>query len=217
METKSASINRDFRIARLSLFDRLRAVWEGTRDGRRGLPLLPLTLTVDGAPPAATPGLHRKVQARVEQVSEQHIAWLIEHNSGLVEEIYSRANDVVYHSDVAKDLTMAHKGRLQAAVARADQQIGWYWAAMQRRHIRLRAIATRQEDPPRAEWPPGEATPTRSAIVDLSAWRPAKITLDPRWDKIEELLRLPAPSRDHPHAHHYGTLVRALEILNAQA
>ncbi len=197
--------------------------------------MLPLTLTVDGAPPAATPGLHRKVQARVEQVSEQHIAWLIEHNSGLVEEIYSRANDVVYHSDVAKDLTMAHKGRLQAAlgrwsaavqpqraraqaaVARADQQIGWYWAAMQRRHIRLRAIATRQEDPPRAEWPPGEATPTRSAIVDLSAWRPAKITLDPRWDKIEELLRLPAPSRDHPHAHHYGTLVRALEILNAQA
>jgi hypothetical protein len=232
---KTISIDGDFSRRDLSRLDKAMLWWEGRHDGRRGRPMLPTVLMPDGTVPLAVPPPLTRVQARVDQVAKQHVAWLKEQHAGLVTEIHVRASDVVYHQDVARDLNRGHTGRftaalslwseaaqaqrarVQAVVAWGNQQVGWYWAAVQRHHVRLRAIARQREDPPVTHWSSQPGVPPRAVTIDLSAWRPELVRLDPEWDSPVRLLLHPSVLRNDPNLHQYGALARALEIVYGQA
>jgi hypothetical protein len=229
-----ATINADFGLQDLSRLDKAMLTWAGWMDGRRGMPMLPTGLLPDGTVPPAVAPLLIRVQGRVDQVTKQHVAWLKEQHADLVTEIHVRACDVVFHYDKG-DLNMAHTGRftavlslwseaaqaqrarVQAVVAWGSQQVGWYWAAVQRHHVRLRAIARQREDPPVTHWSPQPGVQPRTVTIDLSSWRPAPVRLDPEWDSPVRLLTHPAAFRKDPHIHQYGALARALEIVYGQA
>jgi hypothetical protein len=243
MEQAITAARRHFRRVGTRLLDRLRARREGWKDGRRGLPLLPTGPAEDGTVPAATPGFHRSLQARAQQVSEHHIARAIDEHAALIEEIRQRANEVVHRHDVSHDLELVHLGRFQmalgrwsaatqphraeaaVAVARANESMGWYWAVVLRRHRVLRRIRRGKQDVPMVPHPGGHAVE-----LDLSRWNAAQVSPDPRWESPEQLLpewapRTIRPDQDHDYqpdrhdrrdrrdASPAGTLIRALQIL----
>jgi hypothetical protein len=233
---RNASIDGDFHSRELSRLDKIVLSWHGRRDGRRGLPQLPSRLNADGSVPMAeTPALAR-VQGRVDQIAKQHVVWLKDQHADLVAEIQVRASEVVYRQDVTggsltraqtgrflaalslwSEAASAQRARVQAVAAWGSQQVGWYWAAVQRHHVRLRAIARQREDPPVTLWSPKPGAPPQPVQIDLSAWRPAPVRLDPEWDRPVLLLMDPAELRSDPRRHQNGVLARALDIVYGQA
>lgn len=223
---RGAQERNEFEMAGTGRLDRLRARREGWKDARRGLPELPVTPNGDGGPPLARPGYRDELQARVDLVSAKYAAEAQRRHRRLVEELMARATDVVFHCE-AGTLDRVHRGRLQSALGRwasaiqpqrsavatakaeADQLLQCYWAVVDRRHRRLRAIRAGRAEPPALTGADG-----RRVAFDAAAWGAEPIALDRRWDRPEEfLLRQPDIRPDDESAYRFGPLARALEIL----
>jgi hypothetical protein len=159
--------------------------------------------------PPARSGFIDQVHARAEVGSTQHITWMVERHADLIEEIHRRAGVVVYEHDVLHRVGEASDGRLrfvlgrwtgifkgqqyraEAAVARANQVLGWYWHGVERTHRALR---------------PGGST------ADVRTWSPLRVDLNPEWSRPYNFLLL-ADHQDAPLGQPGNTLARALAIL----
>lgn len=208
MANRSARPNRIARSSRLSQSERFAAAWAGFRDGRKGWPSLPQD-TADGPLSPLEPNFRRKLTFMVEEAAEHCLADLFE-NGRLPVEILLAANAVV-DNQARGSLTKSHRNRLttalmtwatrvqvqearvDAAVARANQQLAHYWDSARWHHLRLR-----------------HANPE-----ELRDWRPADICLDQPWPDPLELLKDWTLRHGDPDAKQYGVLLRALEIVNA--
>ena len=210
------------------------AAWAGWRDARSGLWTDRLRAyrdqVLDGAPRGRQyspdrPSYQVKLQRRANRAAHLRKAEILSANERLAIEVYAVARAVVDAAG-AGTVADAHRLRLEQSLARwrtratahgewadaitdaANEQLECYWEAVRRWHARQRAKARRRESPQDERY---------RAVVDLSAWRPESITLDPAWPSPLELL-MKSPASAHARTvDEDDVLVRALEILNVNA
>jgi hypothetical protein len=144
--------------------------------------------------------------------SRQLQGWLYNdrRNRELMDRIRALAEIVVYHHDILDRLSPGQRGRFGTAMAawaatvadcrrrastavdHANQLVDWYWLKVLRHHREL------QHEP---------------RPFSLEGWRPAKITIDPVWEKPDALLPRWIDGEELAMASIDRVLLRAIEIL----